>query len=59
MDFFAETFSRYWFVFVILLLVGGVAATSARQSRRRLVARLSVIVAGLFIVLGLLALLLE
>ena len=59
MEFFADIFSRYWFVFVILLRVGGASATSSRISRRRIVARAMAVVAALFLVLGLVAILLE
>ena len=53
LEFFAEAFSRYWFVFILAVIVTR-ATGRGRQSRRRvLVGRTVTVAAAAFIVLGL------
>jgi hypothetical protein len=59
LDIFADVFSRYWFVFVLLLLAGGAAATSDQPGLRRQVARVLAYGAAIFVLLGVFGLLLR
>ncbi len=59
LDFFADVFSRYWFVFVLLLLGGGASATSDQPGLRRQAARVIAFAASIFVLLGVLGILLR
>ena len=58
LEFFAVNFSKFWFVFVLLLIAGGAAATSQRRSRSRLVGQLIALGSAVFILIGVTGLLL-
>lgn len=59
MDFFADVFSKYWFVFVLMVLVGGVPATGRRTGYVGLVARFVILSAATFILIGVIGLLIR
>jgi hypothetical protein len=58
-NFFADIFSKYWFVFCLAVLVAGTASTSSVSGRRVVVAKVVAVFATGMIILGLLGLLLQ
>ena len=58
MTFFAEIFSKYWFVLCLAVLVAGTMSTATVSSRRRGVARIVAVAASVMILLGVIGLLL-
>jgi len=52
LDFFADAFSRYWFVFALAMIVGSSLRRGRSSRRRRIVGNILLVGSGLFSVVG-------
>ena len=59
MQFFADFFSKYWFVLCLALLVAGTGWTSSVQGRRIVIGKIVAVAAAVMILLGLIGLLMR
>jgi hypothetical protein len=59
LDFFADVFSKYWFVLCLALLVAGTGWTSSVQGRRIVIGKIVAVAAAVMILLGLIGLLMR